>query len=465
MFKFTAIVIALISATLFYVIFKEPPPLPRIPEVQWRDDTVQDTQIHPFSINVSDKVLDSLKQQLKSTTYVAPLKNVNFTYGFNSNQLQKIITYWEKTYQWRNREKLLNSVSHYRTKILGLNIHFIHIKQNPNTKSTKKVLPLLLLHGWPGSVKEFYGVFPLLSKAQEKYDFVFEIVAPSLPGYGFSDGAHYPGFGTAQIAQISKLLMERLGHKKFYVQGGDWGSLIGTDLATLYPESVIGFHNNMCPMPSTLKSYVQLFIGSFWPELYAEKAFQHRLYPLSSTFSYLMTETGYMHLQSTKPDTVGVALSNSPAGLAAYILEKFSTWMNYNYRDLPDGGFDPKSFEGRHYTLDDLLDNVMIYWTTNSITTSMRLYSENFNKERRSMNLESLPTVVPTVCAAYPYDLVYTPEAILRNKFTNLLYLSHMPRGGHFAAFEEPQLFAQDLWKAICNIENLVHDKPRNKCQ
>lgn len=130
----------------------------------------------------------------------------------------------------------MNSVPHYRTKILGLNIHFIHIKLRQDTKTPKKVLPLLLIHGWPGSVKEFYKVFPELSVAQEKYDFVFEIVAPSLPGYGFSDAAQYPGLGTIQMAQILKKLMERLGHKKFYVQGGDWGSLVGTDMVTMYPD-------------------------------------------------------------------------------------------------------------------------------------------------------------------------------------------------------------------------------------
>lgn len=177
-----------------------------------------------------------MKTQLQSTTYATPLIDVNFTYGFNNDQLKKVITYWLNDYKWETREQQLNSVPHYRTKILGLNIHFVHIKPDQNAIKGKKVLPLLLIHGWPGSIKEFYNVFSLLSTPREEYDFVFEIIAPSLPGYGYSDAATIPGLGPARIAQIFKLLMERVGFERFYVQGGDWGSLIGSDLVTLYPK-------------------------------------------------------------------------------------------------------------------------------------------------------------------------------------------------------------------------------------
>lgn len=173
---------------------------------------------------------------MQSASYFPPLQGVNFQYGFDTEYLQKIVEYWANKYNWREREKILNSVSQYRTQISGLNIHFIHFKPDTKLIGKRKVLPLLLLHGWPGSVKEFYGVFPLLTTPRKEYDFVFEVVAPSLPGYGFSDAAAIPGMNSAQIGSIMQKLMNRLGFKKFYVQGGDWGSLIGSDMATLFPE-------------------------------------------------------------------------------------------------------------------------------------------------------------------------------------------------------------------------------------
>lgn len=173
---------------------------------------------------------------MQSTSYFPNLRGVNFQYGFDTEHLQKIVEYWANNYNWRQREKKLNSIPQYRTLISGLNIHFIHLKPDPKLIGKKKVLPLLLLHGWPGSVKEFYGIFSLLTTPRKEYDFIFEVVAPSLPGYGFSDAATIPGLNSIQIGLIMRKLMNRLGFEKFYIQGGDWGSLIGSDMATLYPE-------------------------------------------------------------------------------------------------------------------------------------------------------------------------------------------------------------------------------------
>lgn len=180
--------------------------------------------------------MEYLKRRLRDSVYAPPLKGVNFTYGFNTDHLQKIVNYWLNDYNWNEREKLLNAVPQFRTRISGLNIHFIHLKPHANVLKQKRVLPLLLLHGWPGSVKEFYKVLPLLVSPQSEYDFVFEVVVPSLPGYGFSEAATKPGLDTAHIALIMKKLMNRIGFTKFYVQGGDWGSIIGTDMITFYPE-------------------------------------------------------------------------------------------------------------------------------------------------------------------------------------------------------------------------------------
>jgi juvenile hormone epoxide hydrolase len=243
------------------------------------------------------------------------------------------------------------------------------------------VLPLLLLHGWPGSVREFYGLIPLLTKPRAGQDFVFEVIVPSLPGYGFSEGAVRPGLGAIEMSVVFKNFMKRLGFEKYYIHGGDWGAIIVQHMAALFPEQIQGVHSSMCGVNSFLAN-VKLLVGSIYPPLIVSKEYENKVYPLSTFFSNLMLEMGYMHLQATKPDTVGVGLNDSPVGLAAYILEKFITWTNSEWKNLEDGGLTKK------FTYTDLLDNVMIYWVTESITTSVRLYSETVNKAQMALGVD-----------------------------------------------------------------------------
>lgn len=168
----------------------------------------------------------------------SPLENVNFEYGFNTNYLKKVVEFWKTKYNWREREIFLNSFPHFKTYVDGLDLHFIHVKPQNVDKNTD-VLPLLLLHGWPGSVREFYDIIPLLTTTRKGVNFVFEVIAPSLPGYGFSEGASKPGLGAAQVAVVMKNLMERIGFKKFYVQGGDWGAVIASHMGTLFPKRYV----------------------------------------------------------------------------------------------------------------------------------------------------------------------------------------------------------------------------------
>ena len=297
----------------------------------------------------------------------------------NAVLLSEIVEFWKTEYDWRSREVELNKYPQYKTNIQGLNIHYIHVKPKTVDKNVR-ILPLLMLHGWPGSVVEFYRLIPKLTTPQKDKNFVFEVIVPSLPGYGFSEGASKPGMGAAHIAVIFKNLMKRIGFERFYVQGGDWGALIVTNMATLYPEQVLGLHS-VCLSNSPIV-HIKLLLGSLYPPLVVDKEHEHKLYPLSSFLNYLMLESGYMHLQATKPDTVGVGLNDSPVGLAAYIIEKFTTWTKPEWKDRLDGGLKEK------FTYSDLLDNVMVYWVTNSITTSMRLYSETFNVKHTSLNLD-----------------------------------------------------------------------------
>ena len=422
-------------------------PLPALRDEWWGPGQPRNMgeAITPFKINIPDSVIQDLNARLdqwKKPT--KPLENAHFTYGMNTDYLTKVVKFWRNEYNWKKREAFLNSLPHFKTNIAGLNLHFIHVKPKSVPAGTK-VLPLLMMHGWPGSVRELYAVIPLLSTPREGYNHVFEVVAPSLPGYGFSEGAARPGLGAAQMAVVMRQLMQRLGFQQFYLQGGDWGSIIATHMATLYPNMVLGTHLNMCATMHPL-SHILYAIGQIYPLLIVDPPYQDRVYPLSKMYSFLLEEMGYCHLQATKPDTVGVALRDSPVGLAAYILEKFSTWTNRTYKHLPDGGIEKK------FALTDLLDNVMIYWVTDSITTSMRLYSETFNSAQLNLGFDKIPANVPTACVAAPEEIAYAPRSILLLKYPQLVSYSHPPKGGHFLAFEEPEMFADEFWDSMTKV-------------
>ncbi|XP_067633897.1 juvenile hormone epoxide hydrolase 1-like [Eurosta solidaginis] len=224
--------------------------------------------IVPFKIKYDKEIIDDLRAQLNRTwKYTKPLQNVQFQYGFNSEALRHIVTYWRHSYlpKWSERQNYLNSLPQFKTEIQGLKIHYIHAKPLANARKEKKVLPLLLLHGWPGSVREFYDLMNLLIEPSSNNNYVYEVIAPSLVGFGFSDAATKPGFNVAQTAIVMRNLMLWLGFDRFLVQGGDWGSVIGKDIATLFPENVIGLHCNLCSLVTPF-SMLKDFIASFSPE-------------------------------------------------------------------------------------------------------------------------------------------------------------------------------------------------------
>ncbi|KAH8254317.1 hypothetical protein KR032_009456 [Drosophila birchii] len=395
--------------------------------------------ILPYDISVKPEVIEDLKAQLSRPSKAQePLEGVGFQYGFNSRELAKVVKYWRDTYlaKWSEREQFLKQLDHYQTEIQGLKIHFIHAK--PKEVKGKKVLPLLLMHGWPGTIREFYDFIPLLTTPNDKSDYVFEVIAPSLPGYGWSQGSSKTGFGVAQVAVVMRNLMVRLGFQKFVVQGGDWGSLIGSNLASLFPEHVLGYHSNMCGNNSP-KGSLMLFLSSFFPNWFIDSQYVDYYKGLGHLWATITEEMGYAHIQASKPDTVGNALIDNPAGLAAYILEKFSTWTNLKYRDLPDGGLT------KRFTYDQLLDNVMIYYVTNSITTSMRLYAESMNKAQLALEVDRLPILAKSGCTRFAHEIIHSPDAVLANKFPNLVHSTHHPDGGHFPAFELPQQMYEDF--------------------
>ncbi|KAL6258665.1 hypothetical protein P5V15_010618 [Pogonomyrmex californicus] len=416
--------------------------LPRMPETWWISGTENsvNNDIRPYNITFSEEVVKDLKYRLKHTRPLTPpLKDVAWNYGTNTDALQKLLDYWANDYNFKEREKFINQYSHFKTNIQGLDIHFIRAK--PSNTEGKCVLPLLIVHGWPGSIMEFYKIIPLLTSSRPEHDFVFEVIAPSLPGFGFSSAATIPGLSSIHMSVIFKNLMSRLGYDKYYVQGGDWGSSVIHTMSCLYPQHVLGMHSNLCLVLSKWVLLKKMLFNNFSSLLPWRKTKKEKFLTL--------TETGYFHIQATKPDTVGVGLNDSPAGLAAYIIEKFSTGTNPSYKNRMDGGFLEK------YTYDELIDNLMVYWISNSITTSMRIYAEQYTKLNRTLTsiLESTPIKVPSTCAQFPHEIMEQSPSELKKRFVNLLRVTKMPRGGHFAAFEEPELLANDIWISVDEME------------
>ncbi|XP_006871197.1 PREDICTED: epoxide hydrolase 1 [Chrysochloris asiatica] len=412
--------------------------------------TGEDESIRPFKVETSDEEIDDLHWRIDKTRLSRPLEDSCFHYGFNSNYLKKVISYWRNEFDWKKQVEILNRYPHFKTKIEGLDIHFIHVKP-PKMPAGRIPKPLMLVHGWPGTFYEFYKIIPLLTDPKShglSDEHVFEVICPSIPGYGFSEASSKKGLNSVATARIFYKLMLRLDFQEFYVQGGDWGSLICTNIAQMVPSHVKGLHLNMAFVMKN-SFFLTLMLGRrFQGFLGCTETDIERLFPFKEkVLNSIVRESGYMHIQSTKPDTVGCALNDSPVGLAAYILEKFSTWTNSDFRNLEDGGLE------RKFSLDDLLTNIMLYWTTGTIVSSQRFYKENLGQGINVHKHEQMKVHVPTGFAAFPCELLHAPEKVVRSKFPKLLSYSYMPRGGHFAAFEEPELLAQDIRKFVGLVE------------
>ncbi|KAL0860365.1 hypothetical protein ABMA27_009765 [Loxostege sticticalis] len=444
-------IIVLAIAALSYKVYSKLSFVPDLPQVDveewWGPNKTQhvNTAIRPYRIIFSEAMVADLQFRMEEyRRFVKPktFKDAGWTYGVNSEAFASFFADWVFRYNFRERERFFNKFNHFKTNVQGLDIHFIHVK--PQVEKNVKVLPLLLLHGWPGSVREFYGVIPLLTTVRPGFDFVFEVIVPSLPGFGFSDATTRQGLSPTKIAVIMRNLMQRLGHKQYFIQGGDFGHIVASSLATLFPKEVFGFHTNMA-MVDTKKADLVWLLGGLWPTL-VEKEFTDRIYPLKEKIAFFLEESGYYHMHATKPDTLGIALRESPAGLAAYILEKFvvATTPEGKYRE--DGGLDGV------FSNEELLDNIMVYWATGTITTSMRLYKETSNNSELEGAINLIPTEVPTWALRLKYELFFFPEFMLKWKFPNLIGTATLDEGGHFAAFEKPVIFADDVFKGVKHI-------------
>ncbi len=369
--------------------------------------------VEPFEIRVGDAVLDDLRGRLAQTRIPDQIEGTSWEYGIPLDYLGDLVAYWRDTYAWRAQEARLNELDHFRAEIDGQSIHFIHARSRH-----ADALPLLMTHGWPGSIVEFLDVIPRLIDPEAhggRAEDAFHVVAPSLPGYGFSEPTRTRGWDTWRIAAAFVELMRRLGYRRYGAQGGDWGAQVTTRIAARDPQHCAAIHLNM-PLAERPDEPVSLSEQ--------EKA------DLAGLAHFRREESGYAIEQATKAQTLGVALNDSPAGLLAWIVEKFRTWSDCDGH--PEHAF----------TRDQLITNVMTYWVNQTITSSTRLYWEN----QHAAAGEGPPDFVdvPTGVARYPKEPLRLPRAWVERRY-NVTYWADMPRGGHFAAMEQPELFADDL--------------------
>ena len=373
--------------------------------------------VHPFKIEVPETVLADLRKRLARTRWPDEIPGAGWDYGSNLAYVKELANYWQTGFDWRAQERAINAFPQYRATVDGLGIHFIHQRgTGPNP------LPLIITHGWPSSFVEMLKMIPLLadpgSHGGDPAD-SFDVVVPSMPGYGFSDHPVQRGMEASRIADLWALLMtEGLGYRRFGAQGGDWGSGVTFRLGYAYPEEVVGIHVTMAGGAGQHPGPGERELSE------AERAFLER------EEHWWQSEQGYMHIQRTKPQTLSYGLNDSPAGLAAWIVEKWRTWSDC------DGDVE------RRFTKDELLTNITIYWATQTINSSTRIYYEHHRSPWTLGPGERIR--VPCAFALFPKEISQPPREWVERSH-NLRHWTEMPRGGHFPAAEEPELLAEDL--------------------
>ncbi len=370
--------------------------------------------VQSFQVNVPQTVLDDLRERLARTRWPDEVEGAGWDYGTDLGYLKTLAAYWRNQFDWRAQEALLNRFAQFRADIHGFGIHFIHARgKGP------KPMPIIITHGWPSSFFQMFKIIPLLTDpARHGGDPAdsFDVIVPSLPGFGFSDRPHERGMTLARTAELwGRLMTEVLGYQRFAAAGGDLGSGVTRLLAFAHPDLVVGIHLTDVGYPSSSSGQSDLSE--------AEKQY------LSAVQQWVMREGAYAMLQSTKPQTLAYGLNDSPMGLAAWIVEKFRSWSGC------DGDVE------RSFSKDEMLTNIMIYWVTETINSSVRMYYEN--RHQSSPLKPGQHIDVPAGVALFPKELALPPREWTERSL-RVLRWTEMPRGGHFAAMEEPELLVED---------------------
>ena len=361
--------------------------------------------IEEFEVKVSEKDNDILNKKIDLTRWPDEI-NHRWSHGTDLNFLKELANYWRNEFNWRDHEKKINDIGSYRyTTKSGLKLHFLHSKSNNDN-----AIPLVMTHGWPGSIQEFLKIIPII---QKNSDIPIDIICPSLPGFGFSDKPKEVGMDSKQIAILQHELLIALGYDKYIVQGGDWGATISKWMAELYPDHCIGIHLNMIIA---------------WPPVDKdplENTSQEEQKLMANYEKYKEQGVGYYEIQKTKPQTLGYGLNDSPVGLAAWIVEKFYGWFDGEENKLVVSN-------------DEVLAIVSLYWFSESITSSTRLYKENGDLGFSFENIKQ-----PMAGAVFERDLIAPPRAWAEEIYNVVQWNTH--KGGHFAALEQPESLSADI--------------------
>jgi pimeloyl-ACP methyl ester carboxylesterase len=367
--------------------------------------------IRPFTLSIPQVELDDLQQRLAATRWPEKEAVDDWTQGSPLVKVQALIEHWRGRYDWRATEARLNALGQFKTEIDGIDIHFLHVRSRH-----ENALPLIITHGWPGSVMEFMKVIGPLTDPEAhggRAEDAFHVIAPSLPGFGFSGKPAEKGWGIPRIAMAWITLMARLGYDHWVAQGGDWGSAVTTTIGVINPPGCAAIHVNMpliYPAPEDMADMTE-------KEQSAVKALQY----------YQEWDSGYSKQQATRPQTVGYGLVDSPAGQAAWIYEKMWAWT------------DNKGAPEDVLSMDEMLDNIMLYWLPGTAASSARLYWESFG------SFGSVPLACPVGVSIYPKEIFRASRRWAEKHMTNIIHWNELDRGGHFAAWEQPDLYVSEI--------------------
>jgi len=384
--------------------------------------------IRPFQVNVAEKELLDLRQRVAATRWPDREPVTDRSQGAQLAKIQALVRYWGTGYDWRKAEAKLNALPQFVTKIDGLDIHFIHVRsRHPNA------LPLIMTHGWPGSIFELVKVIgPLTDPTAHggRAEDAFDLVVPSMPGYGFSGKPQTTGWNPDHIARAWDELMRRLGYKRYVSQGGDWGAVISDVMARQAPPGLLGIHINM---PATVPPEIAKVLASAGPAP-AGLSPEEKV-AFDGMDALYKKGSGYALMMVTRPQTLGYSLADSPVGLAAWFYDKFADWTY--------SGGDPEKV----LTRDEMLDDITLYWLTNTGTSSAQLYWEN-----NANNFNAVDINVPAAITVFPGEIYRAPRSWAQRAYHKLIYFHTVDNGGHFAAWEQPELFATEIRAAFKSL-------------
>lgn len=377
-----------------------------------------DSEVRPFRIAVAQSDLDELNRRLDATRWPDAETVPDASQGAQIAKVKALADHWRHRYDWRRVEARINSYPQFVTRIDGVDIHFLHIKSKH-----KNALPLIMTHGWPGSIVELLDVIGPLTDPTAyggKAEDAFDLVLPSLPGYGFSGKPAEPGWGRVRVARAWDTLMKRLGYIRYVAQGGDWGAVVTQEMGHQAPAGLLAIHINMpAVVPRTLPA-----------KFSADE--QAAMDALNEFFG---KGAGYAQIQASRPQTIGYALTDSPVGQAAWIYEKLAAWSDSNGQPEKVLGYDR------------MLDDIMMYWLTNTGTSSARFYWENSDLAFFVVGID-----IPVGVTVFPKEIYQAPRSWSEQAYPKLMYWNKVDRGGHFAAFEQPELFAREVRSAFSGI-------------